>query len=60
MNPTTGIAGCCALAASGHAAENGDELTPSHVEHGLLPGTRCASLLECTPWGGQMGKVRIG
>ena len=31
MNPTTGIAGCCALAASGHAAENGDELAPLHV-----------------------------
>ena len=27
-----------------HAAEQRDELAPSYVEHGLLPGTRCASL----------------
>ena len=32
-NPTTGIAGCCALAASGQAtaAEKADELAPLHV-----------------------------
>jgi len=30
-NPITGNAGCCAFAASGHAADEGDELAPSHV-----------------------------
>jgi uncharacterized Fe-S radical SAM superfamily protein PflX len=34
---------CCARAASG-AAKQRDELAASYVEHGLLPGTRCASL----------------
>jgi hypothetical protein len=29
-HPITGIAGCCALAASGRAAEQRDELAPSH------------------------------
>jgi len=40
---------CCALAASGHAAappRQRDELASSYVEHGLLPGTRCASLQQ--------------
>ena len=35
--PITGKVGCCARAASGHrrrrAAEQRDELAPSHVEH---------------------------
>src|SRR5262252_6730803 len=30
MNPMTGIAGCCARAASGHAAEQRDEFAPRH------------------------------
>ena len=40
-------------------AEKGDELASSEVEHGLLPGTRCASLPQAQdapkapagPWG---------
>ena len=40
-NPITGIAGCCARAASGHAAAAPPsrvmELAPSHVEHRFLP-----------------------
>jgi hypothetical protein len=31
INPITGIAGCCAHAVSGHAANKSDELTPSHA-----------------------------
>src|SRR5262245_5730999 len=41
------------------AAEQRDELASSYVEHGLLPGTRCASLPQAQdapeapagPWG---------
>src|SRR6516164_6546748 len=41
------------------AAEQRDEIAASHVEHGLLPGTRCASLPQSQdgreapagPWG---------
>src|SRR5262249_15595964 len=41
------------------AAEERDEIAPSWVEHGLLPGTRCASLPQAQdapeapagPWG---------
>jgi hypothetical protein len=43
----------------GRAAEQRDELASSEVEHGLLPGTRCASLPQAqvapeapaSPWG---------
>src|SRR5262249_54589324 len=42
------------------AADQGNELTPRRVEHGPLPGTRCASLPQAQdapegpagPWGG--------
>ena len=56
---------CCARAASGHAAaapprSSVMKLAPSEIEHGLLPGTRCASLQQAEdareapagPWGG--------
>jgi len=43
----------------GRAAEQRKDLAPSYVEHGLLPGTRCASLQQAQdapeapagPWG---------
>jgi len=41
-NPTTGIATCCARAASGRAAEQRDELAPSHVELPAPPSRRAA------------------
>jgi len=31
MRPITDAAACCALAATGHAAENGDALASFHV-----------------------------
>jgi hypothetical protein len=43
-NPMVDSVACCARAASGHAAEQRDELSSSYAEHRLLPGTRCASL----------------
>jgi hypothetical protein len=47
MKPITGMADCCARAASGHAVAPPSSvmnLRRSYVEHGLPSGIRCASL----------------
>src|SRR5262249_7786954 len=67
-NPITGIAGCCARAASGHAAAappSSVELAPLHsttssARESNLPGTLRPSAFFASPVGVRPGSARSG
>src|SRR6476646_489627 len=55
--PITGIADCCARAASGHAAEHRHKLAPSYVEHGGFLAQSVRRTLSLPPNGGRVAAV---